>query len=196
MKNFKLNYLQPLFKSVLVGLIFLSFSCTGQGSNTRQKEVKSEKPSLGIHEATFMGNVTALKWYIDNKEGLDDKDQYGSTPLTIACTFGKTDLALMLINGGANINALSADGSTPLHTAAFFCRLEVVKALLDAGADTQVNNSYGSTALASVLAPFNQVKPIYDQLSTSLGPMGLKLDYEFLEKNRPVVAQMIQEKLN
>jgi hypothetical protein len=37
------------------------------------------------------------------------------------------------------------------------------------------------------------VKPIYDQISRDLGALGLKLDYDRLEKTRPVVAKMLED---
>ena len=112
--------------------------------------------------------------------------------MTIATTFGKTDVAKALIEAGADIHITSADGSTPLHTAAFFCRTEIVKALLAKGADKNLKNSYGSTAFESVSGPFNEVKGIYDQISKDLGPLGFKLDYKHLETTRPVIAKMLQ----
>jgi hypothetical protein len=53
-------------------------------------------------------------------------------------------------------------------------------------------NIYGSTALQSVLPPFEAVRPIYDQFSKDLGPLGFKLDYEYLEATRPTIANMLQ----
>jgi len=41
--------------------------------------------------------------------------------LTTAAVFGKTEIALALVNAGADVNIINNDGSTPLHTAAFFC---------------------------------------------------------------------------
>jgi hypothetical protein len=55
-----------------------------------------------------------------------------------------------------------------------------------------VRNSYNSTALESVTAPFEAVKPIYDQLSKDLGPLGLKLDYKELKQNRVIIADLIK----
>ena len=142
--------------------------------------------------ATFLGNLKTVEQHISAGSDLNKKDDYGSTPLMIAATFGKTDVAKALISGGANLNLKAADGSTALHTAAFFCRTEIVEALINAKADKNVKNNYGSTALESVLAPFETVKPIYEQLNKDLGPFGLKLNYEQLEKTRPIVANLLK----
>jgi hypothetical protein len=68
-----------------------------------------------------------------------------------------------------------------------------VNALLAAGADTSVRNNSGSTAQASVSAPFQSVKGVYDYFSNTLGPIGLELDYTYLETTRPQIAEMLQQ---
>ena len=136
--------------------------------------------------------MKALKENIAYGSDLNSKDAYGSTALNIACTFGKTDIALELIKAGADLSATSADGSTALHTAAFFCRTEIVIALLNAGADKSIRNSYNSTALESVSVPFEEVQPIYEQIAKDLGALGLRLDLERIEKTRPEIANLLK----
>jgi len=116
----------------------------------------------------------------------------GSSPLISAAVFGKTEIAKALIEAGADVNLKNNEGSTALHTAAFLCRLEIVELLLANGADKQLLNNYGSTALQSVSAPFADVKFIYEQFSQDLGPLGFKLDYDYVEATRPLIAEMLQ----
>ncbi|BAX82525.1 ankyrin repeat domain-containing protein [Labilibaculum antarcticum] len=181
--------------TMFVALLISMLACT---STTKKQDAASntetsvKTPSVDIFAAAFMGNVNATNQHIAVGTDLNAKDQYGSTPLQIASTFGKTDVAIALINGGADLNSTSNDGSTPLHTAAFFCRTEIVEALLKKGADQSIKNSYGSTALESVQAPFDSVKAIYQQIGKDLGPLGLKLDYEFLETTRPKIAELLK----
>jgi GNAT superfamily N-acetyltransferase len=40
--------------------------------------------------------------------------------------------------------------------------------------------------------PFEDVKPFYDMVGAALEPMGLELDYERIEKTRPVVAEILK----
>lgn len=148
---------------------------------------------MDLHTAVFMGNLSEVRKHIAAGTDLNKKDQYGSTPLISACLFGKTPVALALIEAGADVNLTNQDGSTPLHTASFFCRPEIVKALLQNGADRSIRNNYGSTALESVAGPFNEVEAIYDQISKDLGPLGLKLDYDYLKTTRPEIAAMLKE---
>lgn len=106
--------------------------------------------------------------------------------------FGKAEIAKLLIDAGALLNIQNNDGSTALITASFFCRPEIVKMLLAKNADKTIKNKYGNTAYETVISPFDDVKPIYDMLGSSLAPLGLKLDYEYLKKTRPVIAIMLK----
>lgn len=172
--------------------LFLALFWVACSSENKEGSVKA--PNVDIITATFTGNIKEVRNHIAAKSDLNVKDDFGSLPLTVAATFDKTEIALALIEGGADLNAQSADGSTPLHTAAFYGRVEIVEALLEKGADINVRNSYGSTALESVQAPFEAVKPVYDQLSRDLGQLGLRLDYDELKAARIVIADMIQAK--
>jgi len=191
MKTLKLATVKKWFVLSLPIILLGTASCN-QAQEESSKETKIEAPRATIQEAAFFGNIDAIKGHIAAKTDLNQKDDYGSTPLHIAATFGKNEVAILLIEGGANLNEISADGSTPLHTAAFFGRVGIVKALLAHKADVTIRNNYNATALESVSAPFEEIKPIYDQLSKDLGPFGLKLDYDLLKANRPVIAEMIK----
>lgn len=192
------NILSNSLSALILIFIFLSFiACNSQEKKTKNTDseiakTEVEPPSVDIHTATFLGNTKALKQHIDAGSDLNVKDQYGSTPLIIAITFGKTEIAKSLINAGADINITNNDGSTPLHIASFFCRIDIVKALLDKGADKTLKNNYGSTPLQSVSGAFSDAKPIYDQLSKDLGPLGLKFDYKHLETARPIIAELLK----
>ena len=111
-----------------------------------------------------------------------------------AAVFDRTEIALVLIEAGADLNQVNNDGSTALHTAAFFCRTEIVKALLEKGADTSIKNNSGATALESVLVPFEIVKGIYDYLASTLKPLGLELDLIRIEDTRPKIAELLESR--
>ena len=84
------------------------------------------------------------------------------------------------------------DGATALHNAAFFGNVEIAQILIDAKADKSIKNNFQATARESILAPFEQMKPVYKMLQQQLGPLGLKIDLAEIEKNRPVIAMMLQ----
>lgn len=148
---------------------------------------------MDIHTATVLGDLDVIQQHIAAGSDLNEREPIvGSTPLISAAVFGKTEVAMALIDAGADINIQNKEGSTALHSAAFLCREEIVKMLLDNGANKDLLNIYGSTPLASVAGPFSTVKAIYDQFSKDLGPLGFKLDYDYLEEARPRIAEMLQ----
>ncbi len=184
--------MKSIRKSVSAYLLVALISLSACDSNGQKSASESGKPKMTLHEAAFMGNLDALKAHITAKSDLNEKDQYGSAPLSIAAVFGKPQVAELLIKAGADLNVKSADGSTPLHSASFFGRTEISRMLLDNGADITIRNNYGSTALETISAPFEDMKPFYDQISRDLGPLGLKLDYDQIQKARPMIAEMIK----
>ena len=199
MTTFQINLIKNLGYIIISILLLTVNSCQSQNKNSKEEtknssveETTVKAPSVDIHTATFFGNIDAVKQHINAGSDLNKKDQYGSTPLNIAATFGKTEIALALINAGADLNIINAEGSTPLNVASFFCRTELVKALLEKGADKTIKNNFGSTPLMSVSAPFNEVEPFYQQMSKNLGSFGLKLDFDYLEKTRPIIAEMLK----
>lgn len=184
--------------SILFIALVLITACTSKESSAQKgasdsKSATVKAPPVDIHTAVVTDNLDALKQHIAAGSNLNEKDPFGgSSPLISASLFGKTEAAKLLISAGADINFQNKDGSTALHTAAFFCRPEIVKMLLNKSADKNIKNSFGSTAYQSVAGPFSEVKSIYDMVTQALGPMGLKLDYAYVEKTRPEIAAMLK----
>ena len=201
MKKHKLQRFKNVIGAgfMLAGLILFVVSCGNSKMKNRESKANSkeeaipEPPAIDLHAATFMGDIKAVKQHIQAGSDLNIKEPVmGSTPLITAAVFGKTEVALALIEAGANIDLQNKEGSTALHSAAFLCRRKIVKALLENGANKELKNNYGSTAYDAVATPFSDVKVIYDQFSKDLGPLGLKLDYSYLEKTRPEIAAMLK----
>jgi glucan biosynthesis protein C len=153
----------------------------------------SRGPATGIHQASLQGDMETVQQHIAAGVDIDQRDPTsGNSPLTNAATFGRIEVAQVLLRQGADVNARNNEGSTPLHAAAFFCHTEVVEMLLEHGADTSLRNNAGATALDSVAGPFDQVKPIYDLLGGLLSPLGLELDYQQIKDTRPVIAELLR----
>lgn len=199
MKTLKTNLLKVVVIPLMVIALLTMKSCNGKQvasaeevKSTAESESQVKPPEMDIFTASLFGDLKTIQQHIAAGTNLNQKDAYGSTALIIAATFGKTEVANALIEGGADLNVTNNEGGTALHSAAFLCRTEIVKALVDNGIDKNIKNNYGSTARESVLAPFEAVKPIYDQFSKDLGPLGLKLDYAQLEETRPIIADLLQ----
>jgi len=178
--------------AMLVVILLTVAGCGKQEDSAKEKEQSPKPPGVSLHVASLQGNIDAVKQHIKADSDLNKKDAYGSSPLIIAITFGKTEVAKALIEAGADMNVRNNEGATPLHLAAFFCRTEIVKALLDKGADKNAKNNGGKTVLETVAGPFDDVKGIYDSIGKALKPLGFKLDYERIKMTRPKIAEMLR----
>lgn len=166
----------------------------GQAQNaSKDSKTRVKPPETDIHTAVVTDNTEALKQHIAAGSNLNERDPFGgSSPLISAAVFGKTEAARLLIEAGADINFQNNDGSTALHTAAFFCRPEIVKMLLEKGADKTIRSKFNATPYDNVAGPFADVKEVYDMMGQMLEPMGLKLDYTYIQKTRPEIATMLK----
>ncbi len=164
----------------IVSLLLIITSLTSMAFN-KQRELTScknvqkqekPKPKIDLHTAVLKNDIKAVKQHIAAKSDLNIKESFGgSTPLISATLFGRKEIAKLLIDAGANLNIQNNEGSTALITAAFFCRSEIVKMLLSKKVNKTIKNNYGQTAYATLEAPFNEVKPVYDALGNALAPM-------------------------
>jgi hypothetical protein len=197
MKTLKITSIRMTVQMLLLALLLTS-SCAQSDKKTNSVKTTETtksvtKPSMDIHSAVLTGNLEAVKQHIEAGSDINQKEAMsGSTPLMSAATFNKTEIAKALINADADLTIKNNDGGTALHTAAFFGRIEIVQLLIDAKADKTVRNNFGATPREIVMTDFAQMKPIYEMLTQQLQPMGFTLDFDELQKARPVVAMMLQ----
>lgn len=162
-------------------------NATTDGQKAEDKKQQASAPDIDLGTAAAEGDLDAIRQHIAAGSELN-KD----TPLVTAIVFGNMEAAKLLIEAGADLNAQDAQGSTPVFVAAFFCRAALLKLLLEKGADQSIANQEGRTAVEVVQAPFAAVKPVYEYIELQLGSLGLKLDYERLEKERPAMAEILK----
>ena len=72
-------------------------------------------------------------------------------PLVDAIRQGQRDVALELIEQGADVNLAQPDGTTPLHWAAYKLDVPLVQALLARGAKPDAMNRYGASPIAEAV---------------------------------------------
>lgn len=192
MKTKKVTFASVIAIISLATLLVVS-SCS-KPTETKEKSTSSvAAPEVDIHTAVVTNNLDALKQHIAAGSNLNEKDPFGgSSPLISASVFDKAEAAKILIDAGADLNFQNNDGSTALHSAAFFCRPAIVKMLLEKGADKSIINKFGATPYQSVAGSFEESKAAYDMIGKMLEPMGLKLDYVYVEKTRPEIAEMLK----
>lgn len=114
-------------------------------------------------EASRKCSIAAIKPLIDAGANVNIRDRaVGWTPLHLVACEDHTELARLLIEAGADVNARSNDGWTPLHCAAFDDGADLAELLLDAGAQVNARDKHGQTPLS--LAEFEQHTEVADLL--------------------------------
>ena len=104
--------------------------------------------SDGLHQACSEGDVERLKFLLCQGARLSDKGGIGDTPLQSACHAGQTEVASLLIQLGADINAKDwFNRYTPLHCACENGHVDTVRLLVEHGADVNLKGEGGDTPL-------------------------------------------------
>ena len=90
-------------------------------------------PDMDIHEATADENIEVVKQHLAARTDVNAKDRLGFTPLHRTSI---KEIAELLIDKGANVNAMNNDGETPLDLAIKFKNTETTDLLRKHGGKT------------------------------------------------------------
>lgn len=102
----------------------------------------------GVHWAVWRGWVGSVERLVDaDPANVQRRDRDGNTPLHVAALAGACGIAEILLQKGADVDALGASGETALHCAARIGHLRLVELLLAAGADMEIVCHSGRTAV-------------------------------------------------
>jgi uncharacterized protein len=107
-------------------------------------------PSLDGFDASALGRTDQLRRILATVPGLATAwSGDGFTALHLACFFGHLSAARLLLDGGADADAVSRNPMKvrPLHSAAAAGQTAIVALLLDRGADVNAQQEGGWTAL-------------------------------------------------
>jgi len=128
-----------------------------RGDQERVLALLEARPNLNIFEAAALGKTERLRELVDRDPSLvnafgDD----GFHPLGLACFFGHVEAARLLLESGAEVDALSRNKqiqTAAIHAAAASegkdesVRYELVKLVLEHGADPNLPQGSGFRAI-------------------------------------------------
>jgi hypothetical protein len=99
-----------------------------------------------LFEAVKSGDAARVKELLRRGANPNARDEYGLCPLHYAPWNRRAEVARVLLEHGADVNA-RALSMTPLHRAATFGNVEVARVLLEYGADVNAKDKKGWTPL-------------------------------------------------
>src|SRR5437867_9726064 len=124
-----------------------------RGDRTRVDELLAQDPELNVFEAAALGRTDRLLELLEEDGSrVNAFGDDGFHPLGLACFFGHVDAARLLLDHGADVNALSRNEhiqTAAIHAAAAVegkdesVRYELVKLALEHGADPNLRQGGG-----------------------------------------------------
>lgn len=126
-----------------VSLLMHSLYC---GRRDLAEVIASRKEVLDIFEAASLGRIDCImKSLRGDPAAINAHSNDGFTALHFACFFGRPEVARLLIDSGAAVDAVSGNAMRvmPLHSAATTLNLEAVRILLERGAPVNARQQGG-----------------------------------------------------
>jgi ankyrin repeat protein len=128
-----------------------------RGQTDRVEELLADDPALDVFEAAAFGRTDRLRELLDEQpERANAFADDGFHPLGLACFFGHPEAARLLLERGADVNALSRNEhvqTAAIHAAAAGegkdepTRYELVRLALEYGADPNLPQGGGFRAI-------------------------------------------------
>ena len=131
-----------------------------RGQEDRVSELLAAEPALTVHEAAALGRPDRLRELLDEDPArANEFGDDGFHPLGLACFFGHVDTARLLLERGADVNALSRNErvqTAAIHAASAVegkgesVRYELVKLALEHGADPNLRQGGGDEGFRAI----------------------------------------------
>ncbi len=117
---------------------------------TKIKNSDQESMNYLMLKAVENSNFLTVQALLDGGVNVDVRDDWGSTALMIAANRGSIDTVKLLLDYGADVNAIDYDVvSTPLLAAVSTGHIEIARILLAAGANAVPDIMYSKSASAA-----------------------------------------------
>ena len=176
--------------------------------DVRKGKFISERSVDGCTNDAWNGTLTEnrLKGYLTDDPSCIDTpagDQ-SVTPLAAACMTGRLDIVRLLLDYGANPNALSFRKRTPLFYATSTRqerdRLDIIRRLLEAGAD--VDECYAesgfNTPLMNAVTLISDIDVVKELLKHGASPVATDVTgqtVEMLAKGMPIIEKILSRRV-
>lgn len=133
-----------------------------RGDDAARDAILAERDPADVFEAAAVGDVAVLAALLDEGDGGVGTDFGGGlvgavavdgfTPLHLAAFFRHPDAVALLLDRGADVDAVAANATRvrPLHSAAAGGDAEAIRRLVEAGADVNAVQHGGYTPLHAV----------------------------------------------
>jgi ankyrin repeat protein/Ca2+-binding EF-hand superfamily protein len=137
----------PLHAAILTGVVPLVTALLDRNADAKHPDPKWGMQA--IHAAAFFGKPLVIRVLVGRKvSGVNDvSNENGKRPVHWAAQRGQVECMEVLLDLGADIEALTDDGLTPLHLAAAHGRVALIDVLLKAGANVDAVAPDGRTVL-------------------------------------------------
>ncbi|MCB8984629.1 MAG: ankyrin repeat domain-containing protein [Ardenticatenaceae bacterium] len=126
------------------------FTALYRGYDEIATALQAAGATLDLFAATAVGRLDLVQQELaDYPEDVNEYSRDGFTPLQLACYFGHEEMALWLIDHGADVQATAKNDLKiqPIHAAAANGSLLILRALLAAGADANARQQQDFTPL-------------------------------------------------
>ncbi|WP_408097092.1 ankyrin repeat domain-containing protein [Peredibacter sp. HCB2-198] len=109
----------------------------------------SPAQATSLHDAISNNDFKGFKAILASEKDklLELRDELGRTPLLYSTQLNRVEMAKILIENGADVNARDAKHDTPYLYAGAEGKNEILAMTLEKGADLKSTNRYGGTAL-------------------------------------------------
>lgn len=134
-------------KFYAIGLISGCILLAGCQSEAKLNSTHQSVEATTIFETIKSGNIQAVQALIHSNIDLEQRNSQGETALMNAIYSKQWDIAKLLMQAGADVNAQDNMQNSPFLYAGAEGYLEIVKLSLNYQPDFNVYNRYGGTAL-------------------------------------------------
>lgn len=137
----------PLILAIIKEQFEVAYRLVEHGASLNYRD-NSPQQMFPIHLASKTGNTHLIQKMIDRHlECINQTAANEVSPLHIAAAFGHFDVVKLLVDNGAEVNAVDKYFHTPLHRAVESNEVEIVDYLLEKNARFSMPNTSGLSAL-------------------------------------------------